>query len=93
MSLLDPILTAAIRFGERHERTITILGGAWFVISCASWIPQLGVPEVPYLTDRNSWMFSGAWNGIWWGAVHPALEKHREKLEAADKQPQAISRD
>ena len=83
---MNTILDAAIRFGERHERPIAIAGGAWFVISCASWVPFIPIPEIPYLTDRNSWVFSGAWNGIWWGAIHPVLESRRKQLEREDRQ-------
>lgn len=78
--MLNPMLDRAIRFGERHERAIALLSGIWFVISCASWIPQVPVPEVPYVTDRDSWMLSGAWNAVWWGFAHPALDKRRKQL-------------
>ncbi len=81
---MNALLTKAIHFGDRYELEIAILGGAWFVISCASWIPFVPIPKIPYLTDENSWVFSGAWNTIWWGFVHPALEKHRKELEADD---------
>ncbi len=84
---MNAILDAAIGFGQRYERAIAIIGGAWFVISCASWIPLLPVPEIPYLTDRNSWMFSGAWNGVWWGLVHPLLDKRRKQLTSQNAPP------
>ena len=77
---MNRILTAAIRFGERYERPIAIIGGAWFVISCASYMPFVLVPEIPYVTDRNSWVLSGAWNAGWWGFVHPMLERHRAEM-------------
>lgn len=79
--MMEPVLTSAIRFGERHERTIAVLGGIWFVISCASWIPFIPIPRVPYLTDEYSWVFSAAWNGLWWGFAHPLLEKHRAAMD------------
>lgn len=81
---MERLLTSIIRFGDRHERTITIIAGAWFVISCASWIPFLPIPKIPYLTDNNSWMLSGAWNAIWWGGVHPLLENHRKRLDTLE---------
>ena len=85
----DAILTWVIEKGERHERVIIVASGIWFVISCASWIPQLPVPEIPYLTDRNSWVFSGAWNAIWWGMMHPLLEKRREALGKIEQEEEA----
>lgn len=83
---MNALLTAAIRFGDRYERPIAVLGGIWFVISCASVIHFVPIPEVPYLTDDRSWVLSGAWNGIWWGFVHPLLERHREKLQALERE-------
>ena len=88
--MLNPILTKAVEFGDRHERPITIAAGVWFAISCASWIPWMPIPDIPYLTDSKSWMLSGAWNAGWWGFVHPMLEKRREEMRAAE-QPQRIS--
>ena len=82
---MNAILDPAIRFGERYEREIILISGAWFVISCASWIPFLPIPKIPYVTDTNSWMLSGAWNGIWWGFAHPALEKRRDELKDSGK--------
>ena len=80
--MLNTSLDKAIAFVDRYEREIAIIAGAWFVISCASWIPWIPIPEVPYVTDRNSWMLSGGWNAVWWGFVHPMLEKRREELHA-----------
>jgi len=82
---MNAILDPAIRFAERHERPITIAGGIWFAISCASWIPFLPIPDIPYVTDRNSWMLSGAWNALWWGFAHPMLEKRRAELTAQEE--------
>ena len=88
--MLEQIMTKAIEFGERYEKPITWAGGAWFAISCASWIPWMPIPDIPYVTDSNSWVLSGAWNAIWWGFVHPALDKHRAKMQAgsAEHPPQ-----
>lgn len=79
---MNAILDAAIGFGERHEREIVIASSIWFVISCASWIPFVPIPKIPYLTDTNSWMLSGGWNAVWWGFVHPTLERRRVTLKA-----------
>ena len=82
--MIDAILTRIVLFAMRHERAVTIASTAWFVISCASWIPQIPIPEIPYLTDRNSWMVSGPWNAVWWGFVHPALDTKRKQLQPDD---------
>ena len=87
--MADDPLAKVIRFGERYERPIAIAGGAWFVISCASWIPWIPIPSIPYLTDSNSWVFSGAWNAVWWGLVHPVLEKRRETMGREVKEDRA----
>ena len=91
--MIKAALTKAIKLGESYEREIAIASGAWFCISCASWVPFLPIPSIPYLTDSNSWVFSGAWNAIWWGLVHPALEKRREEMrqetEVSSQEPTA----
>ena len=73
-------MSNAIAFGDRHEKPIAWAGAIWLGISTASWIPWMPIPDIPYVTDTNSWVLSGAWNTIWWGFVHPALEKHRGKM-------------
>ena len=82
--MIEQALTEAVEFGERHERRIAIAGAVWLAISCASWIPQIPIPDLPYITNKNSWMLSGGWNSVWWGFVHPALEKRRQEMRAAD---------
>ena len=85
---MDDILTKVIDFADRHERAIDILSVAWFVISCASWLPILPIPEIPYVTDRNFWVTSGIWNAVWWGFAHPMINNHRKKLKAQREQNQ-----
>jgi len=83
--MIDATLTRIVRFAAKHDRALAIASGAWFVLSCAVWIPQLPIPEIPYVTDRNSWMLSGPWNALWWGFAYPALEKKRKEIEAAEQ--------
>ena len=85
--MIKAVLKKAIELGAAYERPIAIASGLWFAISCASYIPFMMIPKIPYLTDSNSWMTSGAWNAVWWGFVHPMLEKRREemRLEAGSK--------
>ncbi|BDI60044.1 hypothetical protein [Qipengyuania nanhaisediminis] len=84
--MVNTLLDRMIAFGERHERLIAGIGWAWLGIASLSWIPQVPIPEVPYITDRNSWVLAGAWNFGWWGFVHPALGKRRKQLEAEAEQ-------
>jgi len=51
---LDQLLSAALQFGQRHERVVAMFGAVWFVISCASRVPFQPIPEVPYLTGSKS---------------------------------------
>jgi len=80
--MLDTLLTKALELGDRCKKPISWAGAVWLFISAASWVPWMPIPEIPYVTDSNSWVLSGAWNAIWWGLAYPALDKHRAKLEA-----------
>ena len=84
--MTDKLLTRIVHFGERHERPIVILGWVWLGISTLAWMPWAPIPEIPYVTDRHSWVLSGAYNMLWWGFAHPALEQKREEMRAARQQ-------
>ena len=88
--MIEAAFTRAARFADEHEREITIVSGIWFAISCASYIPFIPIPDVPYITDKNAWMFSGGWNAVWWGFIHPAIDKRRthaaDSVEGAEEE-------
>jgi len=88
---MDAALTKLIELADRHERAIDVLSVAWFIISCATWMPFLPIPEIPYVTDRNFWVSSAIWNTLWWGFAHPVIDNHRKKMEA-DK-PESLSQE
>lgn len=76
-------LTKIVRFADRHEKKIAIISGVWLAISIAAWIPQIPIPDVPYITGRDSWLSSAAWNVVWWSFAYPALAKRRAEMQAA----------
>ena len=89
VSILDRIAGFAIR----QERAINILGIAWFALSCAITARFIAVPDwidIPYVTDRNAWALSGAWNALWWGFAKPAIDKRREALIAQSSDEQTL---
>lgn len=69
-----------MHFAIRHERIFTIAGAVWLAISCASWARFIDLPDIPFVTDRNAWMFSGAYNAVWWGVVHPQIDQRRKAI-------------
>lgn len=74
-----------LRFAMRHERAIAIVGAIWFAFGCALAAGFLTLPdwlEIPYLTDRNAFWLTGAWNAAFWGLIHPKLEARRKALAA-----------
>lgn len=80
---MDAIFEPVARFALRHERILTILGGAWFALSCAVTARFIGLPDwliIPYVTDRNSFWLAGGWNAVWWGFLHPQIAKRRDAL-------------
>ena len=83
---MGAFLNKVVEFADRHARTINVISIAWFIISCASWIPFMGIPEIPYITDRNFWISSAVWNFAWWGFAFPIITEHRKKMKAAAKQ-------
>ena len=80
-SPVDPLL----RFAVRHERAIEIMGGAWFVVSCAAWARFIDLPEIPFVTDEMALYASAAFNALWWGFAQPALQKRKAQLEQDDQ--------
>ncbi|MEP3422309.1 MAG: hypothetical protein ABJN35_11285 [Erythrobacter sp.] len=82
-TVVDAALSSAIHFADRHERRIALVGAIWFVISIAAWMPQIPIPKVPYITDRDSWIASAVWNTAWWAILHPMLDRRRTEMRAA----------
>ena len=79
---MDRLLNAIAAFAIRYEKPLSYIALAWFVVSCAATARFLPVPEIPYVTDRNSWMVAGPWNAIWWGFLRPAILKRKAALVA-----------
>lgn len=91
---MDRIFDPLARFAIRHDQTLSIAAIVWLILSCAvsaRFIYFADWLRIPYITDENAWAFSGAWNGLWWGFIHPALNKRREALkqEAGSKESEA----
>jgi hypothetical protein len=77
-----------LRFAMRHEKPIAIASAVWFALGCALAARFIVLPEwleVPYLTDRNAFWLTGAWNAAFWGFIHPKLEARRKMLAAQGK--------
>ena len=74
---MSAIFDRAASIADRHERLFTIGGAIWLALSCAAYARFIDLPEIPFVTDRNAWMFSGAYNAIWWGFIHPQIDKRR----------------
>lgn len=81
---MDRLIDAGMRFTLRHQRALTIIGALWFALGCASAAGFIELPKIPLVTDRLGWLFAGVWNGLWWGAINPALERRRAALAAAE---------
>ncbi|WP_284124185.1 hypothetical protein [Parerythrobacter aestuarii] len=81
-ALVDPLA----RFALRHEKLLSALAIGWFVLTCAAYARFIPVPDIPYVTDRNSWMLSGPWNAIWWGFLRPAILRRKDALSPADSE-------
>lgn len=84
---LRPIAAALVRF----ERPLSWIAVIWSVLSIAAYARFISLPDVPYITDRNAWMFAAPWNAIWWGFLRPEIERRTEELKgerAADEEPE-----
>ena len=82
--MLDAIFDPIARFAVRYEKPLTYIGIAWFALSCAAMARFIPLPDIPYITDRNAWMFSGPWNALWWGFLRPQTLKRKEALQSAE---------
>lgn len=80
--MLDRMLHAVSGFLLRHERSLGIAGAIWFAVSCASYARFIDLPAIPLVTDRYAFWLAGAWNGAWWGFLHPAVERRKRALLA-----------
>ena len=65
-----------------HSRTISILAMAWFWAGCALAAGFVRLPDIPFVSDKVVFWAGVAVNAVWWGFVHPAIEKRRKGREA-----------
>ncbi|MGB0333214.1 MAG: hypothetical protein ACPGPE_15495 [Planctomycetota bacterium] len=75
--LLRPISVGLVRF----ERPLSWIAVIWSVLSIAAHARFISLPDVPYITDRNAWMFAAPWNAIWWGFLRPEIERRVGELQ------------
>lgn len=73
-------LDTLVRFTARHTRAIEIVGGTWFVLSCAVYARFIDLPDIPLLTDELALYGSAVANAVWWGFVRPAFLKRQAEL-------------
>ena len=81
---MDGALNRIAQFVSRHDKALSILSGLWLALSCAAYARFIDLPDIPFVTDQNAWVFSGAWNAAWWGFLHPAIAKRRKAIEAPE---------
>jgi hypothetical protein len=75
--ILEPIAALAVR----HEKVLSGIAVAWFVLTWAAAARFIALPDVPYLTDHSAWMISGPWNAIWWGFLRPQIIQRKAELQ------------
>ena len=72
-------------FAARHDRALSLLSTLWFVLVGFSYAGFVDLPEIALLHGTPAMIASTAWNGAWWGFIHPALVKRREGGEKAQE--------
>lgn len=82
--MIEHKLTGAAAFADRHQRKIDVAGAIWLALSSASYVAAIDLPDIPFITDQNAWMFSGGWNAAWWGFIHPAIARRRKGARPAE---------
>ena len=74
---MSSVLNNLMDLGIGFERPLSIIGGVWFVASCAVYARFISLPDLPFLTDQTAVFVSAGYNAIWWGFLRPALEKRK----------------
>ena len=74
--MLDRIAGAA----NRHSKLVALLGFAWLAVSSAHSARFIELPDIPFVTDRMAMYAAAAWNGVWWGFLHPAIKRRQDAL-------------
>lgn len=70
---------------ERHERAITVVLGAFFVVSCAVYARFITLPDIPRIDEQTIFFWvSAAFNAIWHGFARPALDKRKKQRQIDD---------
>jgi hypothetical protein len=66
-------------FSLRHRRAISAVSVTWFAFTSADYAGFISLPKLALLTGLPGMIASGLWSAIWWGAVCPWAETHREQ--------------
>lgn len=72
---MSKLLDRVLDFEARHERAITIVLGAYFVLSCAVYARFIALPNVPGWVEQTLFWTSAAFNAGWYGFARPALKR------------------
>jgi hypothetical protein len=65
-------------FCLRHRMGLSAASILWFVLTSADYAGFISLPRIPLLTGLSGMIASGLWSALWWGAVIPWAETHRE---------------
>ena len=89
--MTDGLIDRAAGFAMRHDRALTIVGAVWFWTGAAVYARFIDLPK--WLPEAlRSWLFwlAAAYNAVWWGLVHPQIDRRRKALEGdAGERPDA----
>ena len=72
-------------FAARHDRVLSVLSTLWLVLVSFSYAGFVDLPEIALLHGTPALVASTAWNGAWWGFIHPALVRRQRAREAAQE--------
>jgi hypothetical protein len=65
-------------FCVRYRRILSAVSITWFVLTSANYAGFISLPRIPLLTGLSAMIASGLWAALWWGAIIPWAETHRE---------------
>ena len=85
--MIDRAIDALTDFTVRFRVPISLIAGAWFVLSWASSAQFIELPSIPGLTGTPGILASSAVNGLWWGWLNPRVEQRRaDRAEAPESE-------
>lgn len=66
-----------------YSRAISVVAAVWFWGGVAVTARIVRLPDIPFLTEWMIFWTGVVVNVVWWGFLHPAIQRRRKAREAS----------